>query len=287
MAESELAQRFEAERRRLRALAYRILGSLAEADDAVQDAWMRLQHSDVSEIESLEAWLTTVLTRICLNRLRDRDSRRQVPLEAFQTEPVVSLAVEADPEQEALLAEAVGVALQVVLGALSPAERVAFVLHDMFAIPFEQIARLLERSPAAARQLAVRARRRVNDASPPPEPDLHSQRAIVDAYLAASREGDLDGLVAVLDPNVRARSHGEGGVREVRGAAAVARAAISGGGWASSVRPALVNGTAGAVGFDGEIPFAILAFTVIDDRVATIDVFNDRRLVPRLVRGLA
>jgi hypothetical protein len=189
------------------------------------------------------------------------------------------------PEHEALLVDAVGIALHVVLDALSPAERLAFVLHDMFTVPFDEIAVLLERSPEATRQLASRARRRVVGAAPPPDPDLDRQRAVVDAYFAAAREGDLDALVAVLDPDVVARSHGRTGVVELRGAEKVARAATTGRKVATFVRPAPINGTAGAVAFDGDLAFAILAFTMVDDRAVTIDIFNDRELVPRLVRS--
>ena len=191
-----------------------------------------------------------------------------------------------DPEHEVLLADAVGIALQVVLDALSPAERLAFVLHDMFGVPFDEIATLVERSPAATRQLASRARRRIRDAAPPPDPDLARQRAVVEAYFAAAREGDLDALVAVLDPDVVARAHGRTGVYELRGAEKVARGAMMARRWAPFVRPALVNGAAGAVAFDGDRPFAILAFTVVDGRAVTIDIFNDRELVPRLVRSV-
>jgi RNA polymerase sigma factor (sigma-70 family) len=280
----ELASRFDRERPRLRSVAYRIVGSLSEADDAVQDAWLRLERTDAEEIEDLERWLTTVVARICLNVLRDRGSHTEEPLDAFLPEPLVSTDVDGDPEHEALLADAVGIALQVVLGALSPAERLAFVLHDMFAVPFGEIAALVDRSPEATRQLASRARRRVRGAAPSPDPDLARQRAVVDAYFAASREGDLDALVAVLDPDVVARSHGRTGVLELRGAEKVARAAMMARKFAPFVRPALINGAAGVVAFDGQVPFAILAFTVVDDRAVTIDVFNDRELVPRLVR---
>jgi RNA polymerase sigma factor (sigma-70 family) len=280
----ELANRFDGERRRLRSVAYRILGSLGEADDAVQEAWLRLQRSDADEIENLEGWLTTVVARLCLNILRDRRSRAEEPLNAFVPEPILSTEARGDPEQEALLAEAVGIALQVVLDALSPAERLAFVLHDMFAVPFEDISALLDRSPAATRQLASRARRRVRGAAPAPDPDLARQRAVVDAYFAASQQGDLDALVAVLDPDVVARAHTRTGVSELRGAERVARAAFAARRHAPFVRPALINGAAGAVAFDGDTPFALLAFTVVDDRAVAIDVFNDRELVPRLVR---
>jgi RNA polymerase sigma factor (sigma-70 family) len=283
MDQLELANRFDRERRRLRSVAYRIVGSLSEADDAVQEAWLRLQRVDEDEIENLEGWLTTVVARICLNVVRDRRSHPEQPLDAFVPEPIVATDAREDPEQEALLAGAVGIALQVVLDALSPAERVAFVLHDMFAVPFDEIAELLERSPDATRQLASRARRRVRGAAPPPEPALARQRAVVDAFLAAAREGDLDALVAVLDPDVVLRAHTRTGVVERRGAEQVARGALAARRAEPVVRPALVNGTAGAVAFEGNVPFAILAFTVVGDRAVTIDIFNDRELVPRLV----
>jgi RNA polymerase sigma factor (sigma-70 family) len=285
MDQLELANRFDRERRRLRSVAYRIVGSLSEADDAVQEAWLRLQRVDEDEIENLEGWLTTVVARICLNVVRDRRSHPEQPLDAFVPEPIVATDAREDPEQEALLADAVGIALQVVLDALSPAERVAFVLHDMFAVPFDEIAELLERSPDATRQLASRARRRVRGAAPPPEPAMARQRAVVDAFLAAAREGNLDALVAVLDPDVVLRAHTRTGVVERRGAEQVARGALAARRVGPIVRPALVNGTAGAVAFDGDTPFAILAFTVVGDRAVTIDIFNDRELVPRLVRS--
>jgi RNA polymerase sigma-70 factor (ECF subfamily) len=288
MDQLDLANRFECDRRRLRSVAYRIVGSLSEADDAVQDAWLRLQRAEVDEIDNLTGWLTTVIARICLNRLRERRSHAEEPLDLLLPEPIISIGGAGeggDPEQEVLLADAVGIALQVVLEALGPAERVAFVLHDLFAVPFEEIAELLGRSPEATRQLASRARRRVRDTAPAPDPDLDRQRAVVHAYFAAAREGDLDALVAVLDPEVVARSHGRSGVVELRGADKVARAAMTARRFAPFVRPALVNGTAGAVAFDGDVPFAILAFTVLGDRAVTIDIFNDRELVPRLVRS--
>ena len=285
MDQIELAQKLDRARPRLRAIAYRIVGSLSEADDAVQEAWLRLQRTPPDEIDNLEAWLATVVVRICLNILRSRRSRAEEPLGAFVPEPIISSDPSDDPEHQALLADAVGVALQVVLDALNPPERVAFVLHDMFGVRFDEIAHLLERSPDATRQLATRARRRVRSAAPPPEPDLARQRAVVDAYFAAARDGDLEALVAVLDPDVVARSHGRSGMFEVHGAEQVARAAMTARRLATFVRPALINGAAGAVAFDGDTPFAILAFTVINDRAAAIDIFNDRELVPRLVRA--
>jgi RNA polymerase sigma-70 factor (ECF subfamily) len=285
MDQVELANRFDQERPRLRSVAYRIVGSLGEADDAVQEAWIRLQRTDSAEIDNLEGWLTTVVARICLNILRQRRSRVAESLDAFVPEPIVSSGAGTDPEEEALLADAVGIALQVVLDSLSPAERLAFVLHDMFAVPFDEIAALIERSPEATRQLASRARRRVRGAAPAPEPDLARQRAVVEAYFAAAREGDLDALVAVLDPDVVVRSHGRSGALELRGADKVARGAMVFRRFAPFVRPALVNGTAGAVAFDGDVPFAIIAFTIVGDRAVAVDVFNDRELVPRLVRA--
>jgi RNA polymerase sigma-70 factor, ECF subfamily len=280
----ELANRFDRERLRLRAVAYRILGSLSDADDAVQETWLRLQRADAGKIDNLAAWLTTVVARICLNMVRARSTRGEQRLDGFVSEPLVSPATGEDPEYEALLSDAVGVALQVVLHTLTPAERVAFVLHDMFAVPFEEIACLLDRSPQAARQLASRARRRVQDTAPAPDTDMRAQRTIVDAFFAATRDGDLDALVAVLDPDVVARSHGRERVIELRGAHQVARGALQFKRFAPFVRPALINGAAGVVAFDGEQPFALLAFTVRDGRAVAIDIFNDRQLVPKLVR---
>jgi RNA polymerase sigma factor (sigma-70 family) len=284
MDEPALANRFDRERPRLRAVAYRILGSLSDADDAVQETWLRLQRTGAGEIDNLEAWLTTVVARICLNIVRARSTRGEQPLDGFVPEPLVSPATGVDPEYEALLSDAVGVALQVVLDTLAPAERVAFVLHDMFAVPFDEIATLLDRSPQAARQLASRARRRVQDSAPTPDMDMRTQRTIVDAFFAAARDGDLDGLVAVLDPDVVARNHGRRRVTELRGADQVARGALQYRRFAPFVRPALINGAAGVVAFDGEQPFALLAFTVRDGRAVAIDIFNDRQLVPKLVR---
>jgi RNA polymerase sigma factor (sigma-70 family) len=284
MDDQALANRLDDERPRLRAVAYRILGSLSEADDAVQETWLRLQRAVVEEIDNLDGWLTTVVARICLNMLRTRSRHPEEPLEGFVAEPLVSPATGEDPEYEALLSDAVGVALQVVLETLAPAERVAFVLHDMFAVPFDEIASLIERSPQAARQLASRARQRVQDTPTTPNVDTRAQRAIVDAFFAASRDGDLDALIAVLDPDVVIRNHHDGHVTEMRGAEKVARGALQFRSLAPLVRPALINGAAGVVAFDGEHPFALLAFTVQDGRAVAIDVFNDRELVPKLVR---
>jgi RNA polymerase sigma factor (sigma-70 family) len=290
MNELELANKFDRQRPQLRAVAYRILGSVSEADDGVQDAWLRLRRTDAEQIDSLEPWLTTVAARICLNMLRSRRTRGEQPLDGLRPEPIIDdPAVGTDPEHEALLADSVGIALQVVLDTLSPPERLAFVLHDMFAVPFDEIAAMLDRSPQASRQLASRARRRVRDVAPPPDPDLTRQRAVVDAYFAAAREGDLEALVAVLDPDVVLRAHRrDGDPIELHGAARVSRGAMTARRFAPYVRPALVNGAAGVVAFDGERPFAVLAFTVLDDRAVAIDVFNDPELVARLdIRGIS
>jgi RNA polymerase sigma-70 factor (ECF subfamily) len=289
MNELELADTFDRRRPQLRAVAYRILGSVSEADDAVQEAWLRLQRTDAEQIESLERWLTTVVARICLNLLRSRRTRGEQPLEDWRPEPIIeNPAVGTDPEHEALLADSVGIALQVVLDTLRPAERLAFVLHDMFAVPFDEIAAMVDRSPEATRQLASRARRHVREAAPQPDPDLTRQRAVVDAYFAAAREGDLDALVALLDPDVVLRAHRrDGDPLELHGAARVARGAMTARRFAPYVRPALVNGAAGVVAFDGELPFAVLAFTVIGARAVAIDVFNDPELVAKLdIRGI-
>ncbi len=289
MDELELANLFDLERPRLRGVAYRILGSLSEADDAVQEAWLRLQRADAHQIDSLERWLTTVVARICLNMLRSRRTRGEQPLDELRPEPIIDdPEAGTDPEHEALLADAVGIALQVVLDRLSPAERLAFVLHDMFAVPFDEIAAMVDRSPQATRQLASRARRRVRNAAPAPDTDLTRQQAVVDAYFAAAREGDLNALVAVLDPDVVLRAHRrDADPLELRGPDQVARGAMMARRFAPYVRPALVNGAAGVVAFDGERPFAVLAFTVIGDRVVAIDVFNDPELVAKLdIRGI-
>jgi len=289
MDELELASNFDRERPQLRAVAYRILGSLSEADDAVQEAWLRLRRTNAEQIDTLDRWLTTVVARICLNMLRSRRTRGEQPLDGFLPEPIIDdPAAGIDPEHEAMLADSVGIALQVVLDTLNPAERLAFVLHDMFAVPFDEIAAMVDRSPQATRQLASRARRRVRDAAPPPDPDLTRQRAVVDAYFTAARDGDLEALVAVLDPNVVLRAHRrDGHPLELHGAPRVAEGAMSARRFAPHVRPALVNGAAGVVAFDGERPFAVLAFTVVGDHAVAIDVFNHPELVGKLdIRGI-
>ena len=284
--DDRLADRFEEQRTHLRAVAYRLLGSVSEADDAVQEAWLRLSRADASEIENLRAWLTTVVARVSLNLLRSRKSRREEPLDVHVPEPIVSPADGVDPEHEALLADAVGLALLVVLDTLPPAERLAFVLHDMFAVPFEEIAPIVDRSPAAARQLASRARRRVEGAGPAPDTDLASQRRVVDAFFAAARNGDFEALVAVLDPDIVLRA--DGGVLRprasafVRGARDVAARALTFARLSPFVHPVLVNGAAGVVVMPRGRPFAVMAFTVAGGRVVAIDALADPERLGRL-----
>jgi RNA polymerase sigma-70 factor, ECF subfamily len=272
-----LAQQFEAERPHLRAVAYRMLGSLSEADDAVQDAWLRLRRADTKEVENLRAWLTTIVARVALNMLRTRRTRREQPLDVHLPDPVVDSIAGTDPEHEALLADSVGLALLIVLETLSPAERLAFVLHDMFAVPFDEIAPIVERSPEATRQLASRARRRVRGADPLPDADLTAQWEVVEAFLAAAREGNFDALVAVLDPDVVLRSDGgaSGLSRHVQGAETVAGQALL---WSRvdlTMRRALVNGAAGMVTFLHDEPFSICAVTVKNGRIAEMDFLAD------------
>src|SRR4051794_32740912 len=276
-----LADRFEADRAHLRAVAYRMLGSLSEADDAVQEAWLRLNGTDAARVQNLSGWLTTVVARISLDMLRARNARREQPLGPQVPEPIVSTG--ADPEDQALLADSVGLALLVVLETLSPAERLAFVLHDMFGVPFDEIAPIVDRAPAATRQLASRARRRVQGAAPIPDADLTRQRAVVDAFLAAAREGDFDALVAVLDPDVVLRvDRGPGATREVRGAAAVAGQALTFAQLAALARPALVNGAAGFVVSQQGRPVSVAGFTVTHGRIAQIDLLADAARLQRL-----
>jgi RNA polymerase sigma-70 factor, ECF subfamily len=273
-----LAERFEEHRRRLRAVAYRMLGSLSEADDAVQEAWLRLSRSDAGAIENLDGWLTTVVARVSLNMLRSRRSRPEEPLDVRMPEPIVDRADGTHPEHEALLADSVGLALLVVLETLNPAERLAFVLHDMFALPFDEIAPIVDRSPEAARQLASRARRRVRAERTVPDADLETQRKVVDAFLAAARDGDFDRLVTLLDPDVvlRADFGPARGPRETRGAAAVARQALGYAQLGLDMRPALINGVAGGVAFLHGEPFSIGAVTVRNGKIVELDFLNDR-----------
>jgi RNA polymerase sigma-70 factor (ECF subfamily) len=253
-----------------------MLGSLAEADDAVQDAWLRASRAGTDGVDNLAAWLTTVVARVSLNALRARASRRETPLDVHVPDPVIARD---DPEREAVLADSVGLALLVVLDTLAPAERLAFVLHDMFAVPFEEIAAMIERTPAAARQLASRARRRVRDRAPEPDPDLARQRAAVGAFFAAAREGDLDALVAVLHPDVVLRADGGAAANrptvEIHGARTVASQAVLATRFARFVRPALVNGAAGVVTVIGGQVFSVMGFTVTGGRIVAIDVLYD------------
>jgi RNA polymerase sigma-70 factor (ECF subfamily) len=280
MSEQEwLAERFEEQRTHLRAVAYRMLGSLSEADDAVQEAWLRLSRSDTTDVLDLRAWLTTIVARVSLNMLRSRRRKREQPLGPYVPEPIIDRADGTDPEHEAILADAVGLALVVVLETLSPAERLAFVLHDMFAMPFEEIAPIVERSPAATRQLASRARRRVQGKKAVPDAGLTAQREVVDAFLAAGRDGDFEGLVAVLDPDVVLRQDfgvaGPGVSREVRGAEMVASQAVVYSRLRLAIKPALINGAPGIVTFrDGE-PFSVGAFTVRAGRIVELDFLAD------------
>ena len=272
-----LTQQFEEHRTRLRAVAYRMLGSLTEADDAVQEAWLRLNRSDAAAIENLGGWLTTVVARISLNMLRSRDTRREEPLESRLPEPIIDRADGTDPEHEALLSDAVGLALLVVLETLSPAERLAFVLHDMFGVPFDEIAPIVDRSPEAARQLASRARRRVRAENTVPDADVDTQREVVDAFLAAAREGDFERLLEVLDPDVvlRADFGPASELQVVRGAEAVMAQARIYGQLGLDLRPALVNGAAGGVALRDGVPFSVGAFTVRAGKIVELDFLVD------------
>jgi RNA polymerase sigma-70 factor (ECF subfamily) len=288
MTESDwLAEGFERNRIRLRAVGYRMLGSLAEADDAVQEAWLRLSRSDAGGIDSLDAWLTTIVVRVSLNMLRSRNRRREESVGVRVPDPVVSHTDSVNPEDAALLADSVGLALQVVLEKLPPAERLAFVLHDMFDLPFDEIAPMVGRSPAAARQLASRARRRVRgNQVPAPDPDIGRQREVVDAFFAAARRGEFDALVAVLDPNVVLRSD-EGTTRPdasvvVHGAAAVAGRALMFEQRSAQARPALVNGAAGVVMTVGGQPVSVMGFTVSRGKIVEINVMADPERLVRL-----
>ncbi len=280
-----LAARFEEHRSRLRAVAYRMLGSLTEADDAVQEAWLRLSRTDSEEIENLGGWLTTVVARVSLNMLRSRNVRREEPLGVRVPDPIVDRAEGTDPEHEALLADAVGLALLVVLETLSPAERLAFVLHDMFAVPYDEIAPIVDRSPDAARQLASRARRRIQGENTVPDADLDTQREVVDAFLAAARDGDFKGLLAVLDPGVVVREdRGGGDVIEVRGAETVAGRAASVSQLGLVARPALVNGGPGWISLRDDKLFAVAALTVHDGRITKMDIVLDPERLERIDR---
>jgi RNA polymerase sigma factor (sigma-70 family) len=285
-----LAARFEVERPHLRAVAFRMLGSLSEADDAVQESWLRLNRAGGAGVENLAGWLTTVVARVCLNMLRSRDSRREEPLPTYGSEAAADRASGSDPEYEAVLADSVGLALLVVLETLSPAERLAFVLHDTFAVPFDEIGPLVGRTPAAARQLASRARRRVRGTATMPASDLARQREVVTAFLAASRSGDFNALVAVLDPDIvfrvdRTAARG-GPARELRGAEQVARGAIAWSGGARFTQLALVNGAVGVVLAPRGRLFGVGVFKIRDGRIAEADLIADPERLRELVLAL-
>ena len=283
---ASLTEDFEAQRPRLRAVAYRMLGSVSEADDALQEAWLRADRADASDVKNPAGWLTTVVARVCLNLLRSRERRREQPLDdtVHVPDPVIGHPDGGDPEHEALLGDSVGLALMVVLETLKPAERLAFVLHDMFAVSFDEVAELIERSPAAARQLASRARRRVKDQALAPDPDLGKQRVVVDAFFAAARDGDLEALVAVLDPDVIRRADGGAALRipVLHGPRDVAAQAATIAEFARFGRPVLVNGTAGALAVADGAVFSVMAFTVVSGKIVSIDVLVD----PDRVAGL-
>jgi RNA polymerase sigma factor (sigma-70 family) len=288
MDENEwLADRFEEYRPHLRAVAYRMLGSLTDADDAVQDTWLRVTRADASQVENLGGWLTTIVARICLNMLRARTTRREESLDGHVPDTLISPEGAPQPEEEALLADSVSLALLVVLDTLSPAERLAFVLHDMFQLPFSEIAPMVGRSPEAARQLASRARRHVKSADiPAPDPDLARQRQVVDAFFRAARGGDFGGLVALLDPNVVLRSDFgarlPAATKITHGAAAVASQALLGAVPGAELHPALVNGAAGVVITVRGRPFAVMSFTVAGDKIIEIDAIADPDRVRRI-----
>lgn len=286
LGQQDLARRFEQERVRLWAVAFRMLGASGEADEAVQEAWLRLARQDPEEIENLPSWLTTVVARICLDMLRARKARREEPLDPHVPDPIVSPVDGGDPEHEALVADSVGLALLGVLETLGPEERVAFVLHDMFSVPFEQVADLLDRSPAVARKAASRARKRVEAEPTAPDVDLERQRQVVDAFFEASREGDFDALVEVLHPEVVLRSDGGEGRPSanhvIRGAAAVAGRAMTFANLSPHVQPVLVNGVAGVLVAPEGRPFSVMAFTVAGGRVVAIDALADPIRLERL-----
>jgi len=281
-----LAQRFEEHRRRLRAVAYRMLGSVSEAEDAVQEAWLRLSGSEPGEIENLSGWLTTVVARVSLNMLRSRAARREEPLSPHVPDPIVDRADGVDPEHEALLADSVGLALLVVLETLTPPERLTFVLHDMFGVPFEEIASLIDRSPQAARQLASRARRRVRARPTTPDAGVSAQWEAVDAFLAAAREGDFDALVATLDPDVVL--HADGGTAraaasaQVRGALEVARRAVMWSHVELAAHRVLVNGAVGVVATRGGVVFTVVSVLVRNGKIAEMDFLTDPERLARL-----
>ena len=288
MDENDLARQFEEHRSHLRAVAYRMLGSLSEADDAVQETWLKLSRSETEDIRNLGGWLTTVVGRVCLNMLRSRTARREEPMDTYVPDPVVSPLERIDPEQEVLQADSVGLALLVILETLEPAERLAFVLHDMFAVPFDDIAPIVGRSSAATRQLASRARRRVQGSAPTPDPDIGRQKKVLDAFLAAARGGDFDALVAVLDPDVVLRADagalvgGAAVSKLVRGAEAVAGQAVMFRSVAVSSRLVLVNGAVGVVTLLDGKPMGVMGVTVADGRIVAVDILADPERLARL-----
>ena len=282
MQQDLLAEEFEAHRGHLRAVGYRMLGSVAEAEDAVQDTWLRLSRTDADQIDNLGGWLTTVVSRICLDQLRARKARKEDSTEDRFPDLVVTDPETADPEHEAVLSDSLGLAIMVVLDELGPAERLAFVLHDVFGLAFAEIAPIVERSSDATKMLASRARRRVQDARRTPDPDLTRQRAAVDAFQSAARAGDFEALLQVLDPDVVLRSAGVDAVQIVRGAAAVASGAVAFRGVAVDTRPVLVDGMAGAaVVVDGKVT-SLAAFTVVEGRIVEIDIVNDPERLRRV-----
>jgi RNA polymerase sigma factor (sigma-70 family) len=288
-ADDSLADAFEGHRPHLRAVAYRMLGSLAEAEDVVQDAWLRASRAGTADVDNVGGWLTTIVARLCLDRLRSRAARREEPIDFVIPDPVVSSPDGTDPEQEALLADSVGLAMLIVLETLGPAERLAFVLHDTFGLPFDQIAPIVGRTPTATRQLASRARRRVRGATASAEVPLERQWELVDAFQRAARDGDLGALVGILDPEVVVRGDAGPGapgllgrVREARGAEEVARQAVAFRALASGARRALVNGSPGLVVFAADRPFAVLSFAFAGDAIAEIDILLDAERLRRL-----
>jgi RNA polymerase sigma-70 factor (ECF subfamily) len=285
MDDERLAYHFERNQPHLRAVAYRMLGSRTEADDAVQDTWLRLSRSGADDVENIGGWLTTMVVRVCMNMLRSRDHRREEPIDAYVPVAFSGTDQESQPEDAAVLADSVGLALLVVLDTLTPEERLAFVLHDMFSLPFNEIAAMMDRSPASARQLASRARRRVKSGLPTPELDPVRQRAVVDAFYAAARRGDFDALVALLHPDVVARSDSGTAVVVTRGAEVIARQALFANGALppeTDVRPVLVNGSAGAVVIVRGEPFSVMSFTVAEGKITEITTIADLRRVGRI-----
>jgi RNA polymerase sigma-70 factor (ECF subfamily) len=280
-----LAEQFEEHRAHLRGVAYRMLGSASEAEDAVQESWIRLGRTDVSDVENLRAWLTTVVARVCLDMLRTRTSRREDPLDTYVPDPVIARVPE-DPESDAVLADSVGLALLVVLETLEPPERLAFVLHDVFGMSFDEVAPIVDRSPVAARQLASRARRRIQNRSPNAERDLRQQRRVIDAFMAAAQKGDFEGLVAVLDPDIVLRADAgalAGMSRVVRGATAVASQAATFSRSGLSNQLVLVNGSLGFVARrpDGRV-FSVIGFTIANGKIVEMDILADPDRLSRL-----